>query len=97
MTRRVDGPGPVDGVPGRGVLGAAAGMALGFAGWFGGFGAFLGGGPLGDPPDRPGGHRRRTAPGGGDRHCRLPTSESRNSRRPVPRSTRCPANQPANP
>ncbi|MFJ6608641.1 hypothetical protein ACIQPT_00055 [Streptomyces sp. NPDC091289] len=27
--------------PGRGVLGAAAGMALGFAGWFGGFGAFL--------------------------------------------------------
>ncbi|MFD6803333.1 hypothetical protein [Streptomyces cyaneofuscatus] len=41
MTRRVDGPGPADGVPGRGVIGAAAGMALGFAGWFGGFGAFL--------------------------------------------------------
>ncbi|MEU0160486.1 hypothetical protein ABZ154_17015 [Streptomyces sp. NPDC006261] len=41
MTRRVDGPGPVDGVPGRGVAGASAGMALGFAGWFGGFGAFL--------------------------------------------------------
>ncbi|QCW80809.1 hypothetical protein EQG64_33765 [Streptomyces sp. S6] len=32
---------------GRGVVGAAAGMALGFAGWFGGFGAFLVVGALG--------------------------------------------------
>ncbi|ARF76873.1 hypothetical protein RM717_33815 [Streptomyces griseus] len=47
MTSRVEGPGPADGVPGRGVLGAAAGMALGFAGWFGGFGAFLVVGALG--------------------------------------------------
>ncbi|MEU0705629.1 MULTISPECIES: hypothetical protein [Streptomyces] len=48
MTRRVDGPGPVGGVPGgRGVVGAATGMALGFAGWFGGFGAFLVVGALG--------------------------------------------------
>ncbi|MFI1226685.1 MULTISPECIES: hypothetical protein [unclassified Streptomyces] len=41
MTRNVDESGPAGGAPGRGVIGAAAGMALGFAGWFGGFGAFL--------------------------------------------------------
>ncbi|WP_371627597.1 hypothetical protein OG245_36345 [Streptomyces sp. NBC_01116] len=41
MTRQTDASGPESGAPGRGVYGAAAGMALGFAGWFGGFGAFL--------------------------------------------------------
>lgn len=41
MTQNVDGSGPAGGAPGRGVFGAAAGMALGFAGWFGGFGAFV--------------------------------------------------------
>ncbi|MFI1248758.1 hypothetical protein ACH4TY_18965 [Streptomyces anulatus] len=41
MTRTTDASGPASGAPGRGVYGAAAGMALGFAGWFGGFGAFL--------------------------------------------------------
>ncbi|MFD4023346.1 hypothetical protein ACFWRV_07465 [Streptomyces sp. NPDC058576] len=37
----MDDSGRPGGAPGRGVVGAAAGMALGFAGWFGGFGAFL--------------------------------------------------------
>ncbi|MFJ9888934.1 hypothetical protein ACIQRW_24115 [Streptomyces sp. NPDC091287] len=41
MTRKMDASGPAGGAPGRGTYGAAAGMALGFAGWFGGFGAFL--------------------------------------------------------
>ncbi|MFJ9112531.1 hypothetical protein [Streptomyces sp. NPDC102283] len=41
MTRKTDASDPASGAPGRGVYGAAAGMALGFAGWFGGFGAFL--------------------------------------------------------
>ncbi|MGW7094318.1 hypothetical protein [Streptomyces sp. NPDC054874] len=41
MTRKMDASGPAGGAPGRGAYGAAAGMALGFAGWFGGFGAFL--------------------------------------------------------
>ncbi|MFJ9623148.1 hypothetical protein [Streptomyces sp. NPDC101181] len=41
MTRNVDTSGPGGGVPGRAGYGAASGMALGFAGWFGGFGAFL--------------------------------------------------------
>ncbi|MFH8872533.1 hypothetical protein [Streptomyces griseus] len=41
MTREVDASGGADCGPGWGAYGTAAGMALGFAAWFGGFGAFL--------------------------------------------------------